>query len=179
MRGDGGAGAEDGEEEEREPGGGEEFGVGGALVGGEEHVGVGEVEGGGEEGGVGRGEVRGRGGSMARPAAVRASAGEERSGGESARARRRVRRAPSSPGEGRVEDEAGLAGVPGGGDGPVGVEVAVAELAGGFEPVEEVEVEVVAAGAAVEDEGRMARRRRGDEELRHGGRDGARAGMGL
>ncbi len=32
------------------------------------------------------------------------------------------------------------------------MEVAVSELAGGFEPVEEVEVEVVAAGAAVEDE---------------------------
>jgi hypothetical protein len=32
------------------------------------------------------------------------------------------------------------------------MQVAVAELVGGFEPVEEVEVEVVAAGAAVKDE---------------------------
>ncbi len=31
------------------------------------------------------------------------------------------------------------------------VEVAVGELVSGFEPVEEVEVEVVAAGAAVKD----------------------------
>ena len=51
--------AEDGVEEQGDPGGGEEFGVGGALVGGEEHVGVGEVEDGGEEGGVGRGEGAG------------------------------------------------------------------------------------------------------------------------
>ncbi len=36
--------AEDGEEEEWDPDGGEEFGVGGALVGGEEHVGVDDVE---------------------------------------------------------------------------------------------------------------------------------------
>jgi len=33
------------------------------------------------------------------------------------------------------------------------MQVAVSELAGGFHPVDEVEVEVVAAGAAVEDEG--------------------------
>ncbi len=55
------------------------------------------------------------------------------------------------PGDGWVEDEAGLSGVVGGGDGPLGVEVAVGELAGGFEPAEDVEVEVVSAGAAVED----------------------------
>ena len=36
--------AEDGEEEERDPDGGEELGVGGALVGGEEHVRVDDVE---------------------------------------------------------------------------------------------------------------------------------------
>ncbi len=34
------------------------------------------------------------------------------------------------------------------------MESSVGELLGGFEPVEEVEVEVVAAGAAVEDEGK-------------------------
>ena len=60
------------------------------------------------------------------------------------------------PGEGWVEDEAGLAGVVGGSVGPVRVEVAVGELAGGFQPAEEVEVEVVAAGAAVEDEWKVA-----------------------
>ena len=43
------------------------------------------------------------------------------------------------------------------------MEIAVAELGGGFEPVEDVEVEVVAAGGAVEDEGKG-----GDEG---GGRD--------
>jgi hypothetical protein len=32
------------------------------------------------------------------------------------------------------------------------VQVAVGELAGGFHPVEEVEVEVVAAGAAIDEE---------------------------
>jgi hypothetical protein len=32
------------------------------------------------------------------------------------------------------------------------VEISVGELVGGFEPVEEVEVEVVAAGAALKDE---------------------------
>ena len=56
------------------------------------------------------------------------------------------------PGERRVEDEARLAGVEGGGEGPVRVQVAVAELARGLHPVEQVEVEVVAAGAAVEEE---------------------------
>ena len=34
----------------------------------------------------------------------------------------------------------------------MGVEVSVGELAGGFEPIEDVEVEVVAAGAALENE---------------------------
>ena len=46
-------------EEERDPCGGEEFGVGGALVCGEEHVGVDGVEDGGEESGGGGGEVAG------------------------------------------------------------------------------------------------------------------------
>jgi len=36
----------------------------------------------------------------------------------------------------------------------VGVQVAVSELVGGLHPVEEMEVEVVAAGTAVEDEGK-------------------------
>ena len=43
------------------------------------------------------------------------------------------------------------------------MQVAVAELAGGFEPVEDVEVEVVSAGAAVEEEG-QDRDERGDGE---------------
>ena len=56
------------------------------------------------------------------------------------------------PGEGRVEEEAGFAGVPGGGDVPVGVEGAVAELVCGVEPALEVEGEVLAGGGAVEEE---------------------------
>ena len=48
---------QDGVEEQRDEGGGEEFGVGGALVCGEEHVGVHRVEDGGEESSGGRGEV--------------------------------------------------------------------------------------------------------------------------
>jgi len=40
---------QDGLEEERDPGGGEEFGVGGALVGGEEYVRVHRVERRGDE----------------------------------------------------------------------------------------------------------------------------------
>ena len=55
------------------------------------------------------------------------------------------------PGERRVEDEAGFSGVVGRGEGPVRVEIAVSKLACGFHPVEEVEVEVVAAGAAVDE----------------------------
>ena len=51
--------AEDGVEEEGDPDGGEEFGVGGALVGGEEGVGVDDVEDGGEEGGGWGGEGAG------------------------------------------------------------------------------------------------------------------------
>ncbi len=54
-----GSGAEEGEEEEGDPGGGEEFGVCAALEGREEHVGVGEVEGGGDQGGVGARELAG------------------------------------------------------------------------------------------------------------------------
>ncbi len=54
--------AQDGVEEERDPGGGEEFGVGGALVGGEEGVGICDVEDGGESGGGWGGEGRARGG---------------------------------------------------------------------------------------------------------------------
>ena len=42
-----------------DPGSGEEFGVGGALVGGEEHVGVDRVEDCGDGGGVGGGEFAG------------------------------------------------------------------------------------------------------------------------
>ena len=62
--------------------------------------------------------------------------------------------APTVQGDGRVEDE-GKRGSPAfqaRGVGPAGVKVAVGELAGGLEPVEDMEVEVVTAGAAVEDE---------------------------
>ena len=57
------------------------------------------------------------------------------------------------PGEWGVEDEAGFAGAPGGGRGPAWVEVAEGELPSGLLPGEEVEVEVVAAGAAVQEKG--------------------------
>ena len=152
--------AEDGVEEEGDPGGGEEFGVGGALVRGEERVGVDDVEGGCDEcgvvGGEGAGEV----------VEGEAGGGEGEPGvddGSPCPGHDEAEDGADGPGDGRVEDEAGLAGVPGGGVGPVRMEVAVGELAGGFEPVEDVEVEVVAAGAAVEDE-----RKDGDETRRSG-----------
>src|ERR1700689_1738604 len=44
------------------------------------------------------------------------------------------------------------------------MQVAVGELAGGFKPVEDVEVEVVAAGGAVEDEGKDGDQRGEGEE---------------
>ena len=56
-----------------------------------------------------------------------------------------------SPGEWRVEDKAWLAGTEGGSEGPARGEVAVGELAGGLLPGEQVEVKIVAAGAAVEE----------------------------
>ena len=142
-------------EEEWNPGGGEEFGVGGALVGGEEHVGVHHVESGGEQGGSGCGEV------VREAVQCEAAGGEGQPGVEDRRPRPGEGEAEDGsdgPGEGRVEDEAWFAGVPGGRVGPVRMQVAVGELAGCLEPVEDVEVEVVAAGAAVEDE-----RKDGDE----------------
>src|SRR6266851_2476391 len=153
--GDGDAGdsdlfAEDGVEEEGDPGGGEEFGVGGALVGGEEHVGIDDVEGCGEEGGVWAGEAAGE------VVEGEACGGEGQPGvGDGGPGPRHdeTEEGSDDPGDGRVEDEAGFAGVPGWGVGPVGVEGSVGELSGGFEPVEDVEVEVVAAGAAVAEEG--------------------------
>ena len=66
----------------------------------------------------------------------------------------RPRMAPMVQESGWVEDEAGFAGVVGGSVGPVRVKVAVGELPGGFEPAEDVEVEVVTAGAAVDEEGK-------------------------
>ena len=137
-------------EEERNPGGGEELGVGGALVRREEHVGVDDVEGRGDERGLLRGEVFGE--------AVEAEAcgGEAKPGVDDGGPRPwkdEAEEGSDGPGDGWVEDEAGFAGVPGGGVGPVRMQVAVLELPGGFEPVEDVEVEVVATGGAVEDEG--------------------------
>ena len=136
-------------EQERNPGGGEEFGVGGALVGGEEHVGVQGVEGRGEQGGGGRSVV-------AREAVQGEAAGGERQPGVDdggpCPGEHEAEDGSDDPGDGWIEDEAGLPGVPSGCVGPVGVEVAVGELVGSFKPVEDVEVEVVAAGAALEDE---------------------------
>jgi len=56
------------------------------------------------------------------------------------------------PGEWGIEDETGFTSIVRGRVGPVRVKVAMGELAGGFEPVEKVEVEVVATGAAVDEE---------------------------
>ena len=81
------------------------------------------------------------------------------------------------PGERRVEEEAGLAGVPGGGDVPVWVEGAVAELLGCVEPALEVEGEVLAAGGSV-DEKRVDGEQDGDgdQEQRALGRGGLSGG---
>ena len=71
------------------------------------------------------------------------------------------------PRERRVEDEARLARVEGRAEGPVRVQVDLAELARGFHPTDHVKVEVVAAGAAVDSE-RMhgkERRQRDEEEV--------------
>ena len=57
-----------------------------------------------------------------------------------------------NPRERRVEDEAWLARIEGRCERPVWMQVAVAELARGLHPVQQMEVEVVAAGAAVMDE---------------------------
>ena len=60
---------------------------------------------------------------MAKPERARAEEDEAVDGGLwSDGGRMRVRRAPMEPGERGVEEEAGFAGVPGGGEGPVGVE---------------------------------------------------------
>ena len=155
--------AQDGVKEKGDPGGGEEFGVGGALVCGEEHVGVHHVERCGDEGGSGSGEVAGQ--------AVQgeAAAGEGEPGVDDGCPGPREDEAEDGaggPGERWVEDEARFASVPCWSVGPVRVEVAVGELAGGFEPTEDVEVEVVAAGAAVYQEGNDGQERGyGDQEV--------------
>ena len=77
------------------------------------------------------------------------------------------------PGERGVEEEAGFAGVPGGGGVPVGVEGAVAELLGGVEPALEVEGEVLAAGGAVDEE------RVDDEEDGEGDEEKRASGWGM
>ncbi len=133
-------------EEERDPGGGEEFGVSGALVGGEEHVGVHRVERCSDESRGGGGEIAGQivcGDTCCRK---REPGVEDRS---PCPREDEAESGADGPCKWRVEDEAGLACVPCGGVGPVGVQVAVGELAGGLHPTEDVEVEVVAAGAAV------------------------------
>ncbi len=123
--------AEDGVEEERDPDGGEEFGVGGSLEGGEEGVGVDDVEAGGDEGGGLRGESTGEavegdtGGGEDEPGVEDGGPGPWKQQAEDG---------SYGPGEGRVEDEAGLACSVGWGEGPGGVEVAVTELLGGFQP---------------------------------------------
>ena len=128
-----------------DPDGGDEFGVGGALVGGEEGIGVDYVEGGGEEcGGLG-----GEGASEA--VESEAGCGEDEPGvedGSPGPGEYDAEDGANGPRDGWVKDEAGFACSVGGGEGPGGVEVAVTELRGGFEPAKEVEVEVVAAGAA-------------------------------
>ena len=53
------------------------------------------------------------------------------------------------PGDRRIEDEARLARIEGWRVGPVRMQIAVAELRRGLDPVQQVEVEVVAAGASV------------------------------
>jgi len=64
------------------------------------------------------------------------------------------------PRERRVEDEARLARVEGRAEGPVRVQVDLAELARGFHPTDHVKVEVVAAGAAVDSERMHGKERR-------------------
>ena len=154
------AGAQDGEEKEGNPGGGQELGQGGALECVEEHVGVGEVERGGEQGGVGRDEVAGElvegeaGGEECDEDEDRRRGGDGEEDGEDG---------AQHPGERWVEEKARLAGVPCGGEGPARVEGSVAELLGGVEPALDVEDEVVAAGAAVEQQ-REDREQRGEGE---------------
>ena len=114
-------------EQERDPDGGEEFGVGGALVCGEEGVGVDDVEAGGDEccglRGEGAGEmVEGEaGGGEDEPGIEDGGPGPFEDEAEDG---------ADGPGERWVEDEARLAGSVGWGEGPGGVEVAVTELSG-------------------------------------------------
>ena len=58
-------------------------------------------------------------------------------------------RGADGPGQRRIEDEAGLSGTEGGAVSPPRVKVAVGDLAGRLEPADEMEAEVVSAGAAV------------------------------
>lgn len=149
--GDGDMLAEDGEEKQGNPCGSEEFGVGSALVCGEESVGIDEVERCGEESGVGSDEFTGE------AIESESSGGEGQPRVDDGRPCPRHKEAENGtnrPREWWIEDEAGLACVVGGAEGPVWVEIAVSELMGGFHPVEEVEVEVVAAGAAFQYEGK-------------------------
>ena len=150
-------------EEEGDPGGGEEFGVGGALVGGVEHVRVDDVKHRSEESGVLRGE------GLREVVKAEASGGEGQPGvgdGGPRPGHDEAQERTDGPGDGRVEDEARFAGVEGRSVGPVGVEVSVGELAGGLEPVEDVEVEVVSTGAAAEDQGKNGDQR--DERKDYG-----------
>lgn len=138
--------AKGGEEEEGNPGGGEELGKCGALEGAKEEIGISEIESGGNEGGVGSGKLPGK--------VVKGETGggycdEDKDGGDGGDGEDEGEKCSENPGEGWVEDKAWLAGVPGGGGGPVGI-IAVAELVGGIDPVLDVKEKVVAAGAVEE-----------------------------
>ena len=67
------------------------------------------------------------------------------------------------PGQGRVEDEAGFAGIEGGSVCPMG-ERSVRELGCGFEPAEEVEVEIVSAGRTLDQHGKDGNERGGGND---------------
>ena len=145
---DGWARAEECQEEEGNPGSGEEFGEGGPLEGAKEHVGVGEIEGRGDECGVGAGEVAGY--------FVEGEAGGEQSDGDEDRGAEgdgedEREDGSEQPGERRIEEETGLTSVPGGGDVPVWVEGAVAKLLRCVEPALDVEGEILAAGGTVDE----------------------------
>ena len=140
---------EGGGDEEGEKGGCEQLGESGALVGGEEHVGVSDIEGGAKK--------RGRGSGVAAGEREEGEAGSGEGdpgegGGDELPGEHEAEQAAEDPGNGGIEEEAGLAGVVGGGEGPVR-EAAVAKLDGSFEPAQEVEVEIVAAGGSTEKDG--------------------------
>ena len=80
------------------------------------------------------------------------SATQVKASGTSFHGRIRPRTAPSAQESGGLEQEARLAGVPGGREGPVRI-AEVSKLVGGFEPTQQVEVEIVAAGGSEDQHG--------------------------